>query len=286
MGNRLKPTTMNIKTYMIETKLIPYFGNLKVNAITTIIVRQWQNKIMTTVSAIDKPYSQTYMKSINNQLSAIFNYAVSHYSLPVNPCKISGTIGKSKANKMSIWTNDEYEKFVSYMTKPTLKLAFDILFFTGMRLGELLALKPPDILSDKKINICKNFAKVKGVDFILEPKTPKSKRCISIPEFLYNDIIEYIEDCPEKTVEDRIFSFPKISLNKELHRVAIFAELKRIRVHDLRHSHASLLIDMGFDIIEISERLGHESAKITWDTYAHLYPDKDKKLASALNELR
>ena len=85
---------------------------------------------------------------------------------------------------------------------------------------------------------------------------------------------------------DRIFYFTKSALEKELKRNAPAAGLEPIRLHDLRHSHASMLIDMGFDALEISERLGHESVKTTLDTYSHLYPDKDKKLAGALNKLR
>ncbi len=77
--------------------------------------------------------------------------------------------------------------------------------------------------------------------------------------------------------DDRIFYFTKSALEKEIKRVAEKTGLPNIRVHDLRHSHASMLIDMGFDILEISERLGHESAKTTLDTYSHLYPEKDTK---------
>ena len=84
---------------------------------------------------------------------------------------------------MKIWTQAEYEKFSSAINKSSMKLAFDILFYTGMRSGELLALTPADILSSKRIDINKNYAKIKGEELFLEPKTPKAKRCISIPDF-------------------------------------------------------------------------------------------------------
>lgn len=79
--------------------------------------------------------------------------------------------------------------------------------------------------------------------------------------------------------------FTKSSLINEIKKMADAAGVEQIRVHDLRHSHASMLIDMGIDILEISRRLGHESAKTTMDTYGHLYPDKDINLASRLNEI-
>jgi integrase len=86
--------------------------------------------------------------------------------------------------------------------------------------------------------------------------------------------------------DERIFYFGKSLLEREIKNYAAKANLPPIRVHDLRHSHASMLINMGFDPLEISERLGHESVKTTLDTYSHLYPDRDQKLAGALNELR
>lgn len=118
-----------------------------------------------------------------------------------------------------------------------MKLAFDILFYTGMRSGELLALTPADILSSKRIDINKNYAKIKGEELFLEPKTPKAKRCISIPDFLYDDIQEYISKLYGIGNSDRIFYFQKTALEKEMKRVSERIGLKPIRVHDLRHSH-------------------------------------------------
>ncbi len=135
-------------------------------------------------------------------------------------------------------------------------------------------------------SINKNFAKLNGEELFLEPKTPKSRRDIAIPEFLYDDIQQYLSRIGEIEPDDRIFYFTKSALEKEIKRVANKTGLPPIRVHDLRHSHASMLIDMGFDILEISERLGHESVKTTLDTYSHLYPDKDKQLAERLNAYR
>lgn len=286
MGHRLKPTTMENKRYLIEGKLLPYFGKLKICDINTITVRKWQNMLLNSTDENGRPYSQTYLKTINNQLSAALNYAVKHYGLMRNPCHAAGSIGKSSADEMQIWTRNQFEQFISHVDKSAMRLAFDILFYTGMRSGEVLALTPADILPERRINICKNYARVDGVELFLEPKTPKSKRCISIPEFLYDEIQEYIGSLYECAPDDRIFYFTKSALEKEIKRKAAEAGLPLIRVHDIRHSHVSLLIEMGFDILEISERLGHESPKTTLDTYSHLYPDKDTKLAADLNRLR
>lgn len=286
MSHRLKPTTIENKKSLIYGKLVPYFKSVKICDIDTLMIRRWQNEIINTLSKEGKPYSQTYMKTINNQMSAIMNYAVRNYNLPRNPCIAAGSIGKGNAEEMNIWTKDQYEHFCTFVNKKAMKLAFDILFFTGIRSGELLALTPEDVLPDKALRICKNYAKIRGAEMFLTPKTPRSKRTLSIPDFLYNEILEYINSLYECKATDRIFYFTKHALTKEITRKAIAADLPPIRVHDLRHSHVSLLIELGFDITEISKRLGHDSVKTTWDTYSHVYPDRDKKLANELNKLR
>lgn len=286
MEHRLKPTTMANKNFIIKGKLLPYFGRQKVCDIDTIKIRKWQNELISHRDESGKPFSQTYLKTVNNQMSAIMNYAVAHYNLSSNPCKAAGSMGKSKADEMHIWTQEQYEKFSNGIHKSSVKLAFDVLFYTGMRSGELLALTPTDILPTMRIDINKNYAKVDGEEIFLTPKTSKGKRSVSIPDFLYDDIKEYISKLYGIGDNDRIFYFTKSALEKEIKRVSVKVGLEPIRVHDLRHSHASMLIEMGFDALEIAERLGHESVKTTLDTYSHLYPDKDKKLASELNKLR
>lgn len=159
---RLKPTIMENKRFIIERKLLPYFSRLKVCDIDNIKIRKWQNELTSYRGEDGKLFSQTYLKTVNNQLSALMNYAVSHYRLAFNPCKAAGSMGKSKADEMHIWTQEQYELFSSTIQKSSVKLAFDMLFYIGMRSGELLALTPADILSSKRVDINKNYVKVKG----------------------------------------------------------------------------------------------------------------------------
>lgn len=277
---------MENKRFIIEGKLLPYFGRLKVCDIDAIKIRKWQNELISYRNEKGKPFSQTYLKTINNQISALMNYAAAHYRLSFNPCKAAGSMGKSNAEEMKIWTQEQYEQFSGAIQKSSVKLAFDILFYTGIRSGELLVLTLADILPSKRLDINKSYAKVKGKELFLEPKTSKAKRCISIPDFLYEDIHNYTSKLYGIGKNDRIFYFTKSALDKEIKRTAEKAGLQPIRVHDLRHSHASILTELGFSTLEIADRLGHESVKTTLDTYSHLYPDKNTKLAAALNELR
>lgn len=214
MGHRLKPTTMENKRFIIEGKLLLYFGRLKVCDIDTIKIRKWQNELLSHRDGDGKPFSQTYLKTVNNQLSAIMNYAVAHYRLAFNPCRTAGSMGKSKADEMNIWTQAQYEQFSAAVQKSSMKLAFDMLFYTGMRSGELLALTPADILSSKRVDINKNYAKVRGEELFWEPKTPKAKRCISLPDFLYDDIHEYISKLYGIKKRRPYFLFHEIRLGK------------------------------------------------------------------------
>ena len=279
METRLREHTMRTKKYIVELKILPYFGNKRVNDITAADIRQWQNEL------IKMGYSPTYLKTINNQLSAIFNYAVRYYDLKSNPCAKAGSMGKSKAEEMDFWTGEEFRKFIdSVMNKRLSYMAFMTLYWTGMRMGELLALNPKDVdLEKRTISITKSYQRLGKKDVITPPKTPKSKRVVTIPEFLAADIKDYMDSLYELQENDRLFPITKYYLEHEMQRGIKESGVKRIRVHDLRHSHASMLIELGFSPLEIANRLGHEKVETTLNTYAHLYPNKQTKLAERLD---
>ena len=279
METRLREHTMRTKKYIVELKILPYFGNKRVNDISAADIRQWQNEL------IKMGYSPTYLKTINNQLSAIFNYAVRYYDLKSNPCAKAGSMGKSKAEEMDFWTGEEFRKFIdSVMNKRLSYMAFMTLYWTGMRMGELLALNPKDVdLEKRTISITKSYQRLGKKDVITPPKTPKSKRVITIPEFLAADIKDYMDSLYDLQEDDRLFPITKYYLEHEMQRGIKESGVKRIRVHDLRHSHASMLIELGFSPLEIANRLGHEKVETTLNTYAHLYPNKQTKLAERLD---
>lgn len=280
MKTRLRETTIDGKKNIFDTKILPHFGKLSISNIKASDVRKWQAELMS------KDYSQTYLKTINNQLSAIFNYAVRYYKLPENPVRLAGSMGKKKAGEMDIWTIDKFKQFIEVVDKPAVKLAFEIMFWAGTRVGETLALFPQDILPDKMIDINKTTSRREGIDNFYDPKTNKSFRKVPIPDFLYDEIQGYIGKLYGIKKDEQIFYFAKSTLNKNLDYYAELAGVKRIRVHDLRHSHASLLIEMGQPILLISERLGHETVDTTWNTYAHLYPNKGVALAEELQKMK
>lgn len=275
--SRLKPTTLDNKKNVIGTKILPYFSKMKTTDITPAVVRKWQNELM------NKGFKPTYIKTINNQLSAMMNFAVKFYKLEKNPIHITGSIGKKNADKMEIWTLDEYKLFIEAISnKIYARMMFQVLFWTGIRSGELLALGLDDIdFESKTLRINKTYARLNCEDIIQEPKTPKSKRTIHLPDFLIEELKNYTSEIQT----ERLFPYTKFILQHEMDRGCKNSGVKKIRVHDLRHSHASLLIEMGFSPLLISERLGHEKVETTLQTYSHLYPHRHAEVALKFDAL-
>jgi len=280
---RLKPTTFENKQYVINLKVLPFFKDMPINSIEPSTVRRWQNELI----GDEKGYSQTYLKTVNNQLSAIFNYAMKYYKLPSNPARVCGSMGKKNADSMEFWTVDEFLTFLPAVShKESTKVMYEVLFWTGIRIGEMLALTLSDFdFMSKTVSISKNFAKAQGKDLILDPKTPKSKRIITIPQFLCDSVSAYAEKLYDYDPTERLFPFSKSHLHTEMKRGVAKTGVKRIRIHDLRHSHASMLIEMGFSPLLISERLGHENVETTLQTYSHLYPNKHGQVADRIQDM-
>lgn len=192
-----------------------------------------------------------------------------------------------KQKEMLVWTKEEYKKFAeAVMDKPQSFYAFEVLYWTGLRVGELLALTPGDIDIEKHtISINKSYQRLRGEDYITDPKTEKSNRTVSIPDFLCEELEEYMAMLYGFKKEDRLFQITKSYLHHEMIRGTQISGVKRIRIHDIRHSHVSLLIGMGFSAVDIAGRMGHESIDITLH-YAHMFPSAQKDMANKLNEER
>ena len=167
---RLKESTWQTKENIIKTKLLPYFGKRKINEITTKDVIAWQNELLAYRDEKRKPYSQTYLKTLHNQLSAIFNHAVRFYDLHSNPAAKAGNMGTEERREMMFWTKEEYQKFAEeMMDKPVSYYAFQMLYWTGIREGELLALTPADFDFERgTVKISKTYQRLKGQDVIAE----------------------------------------------------------------------------------------------------------------------
>ena len=282
METRLREHTMIGKRYAIEQKIIPYFGKRRLSDIKAVDIRKWQNELM------KKDYAPTYLRAIQNQLNAIFNYAIKYYDLPSNPCLKAGSMGKKHADEMQFWTKEEYDRFISGIEVGSrYYVIFEILFWTGCREGEMLALTKSDIdFTENRISISKTYYRTERKDVITTPKTEQSVRVIDIPQFLTQEIRDYVDKLYELPDDERIFPIVAEAVQHKLKHNCEKTGVKKIRVHDIRRSHVAYLINQGVQPLIIKERLGHRDIKITLNTYGHLYPNQQRQVADMLNQQR
>jgi integrase len=283
---RIRASTVACKDHIINTKLIPYFRKFKVTEIKAKDIIKWQNELLAYRNpATGKPYSKTYLKTVHNQMSAIMNFAVKYYDLSENPVEKAGSIGVSNAEEMQFWTLEEYLKFANAMIEePFFYYCFEVLYWCGLREGELLALTYDDFdFNAKTISINKTYQVVNGKEIIGPTKTAKGTRIVSMPDRLCEEMKDYFKMCYDKS-NSRAFPTCKSVLTRAMARGTKRSGVKKIRIHDLRHSHISLLINLGFSAVDIAKRVGHESITITL-RYAHMFPSVQTQMMNKLNDL-
>ena len=242
MKNRIRDNTWGTKTNIARTKILPYFGKRKIGEIEPRDIIAWQNELLAIRQPNGKPYSSSYLQKIHSQLSAIFNHAVNFYHLPSNPAQKAGNMGKEEHREMLFWTKEEYLKFADVMMdKPVSYYAIEILYWCGLRMGELLALTPADFnFETHTLRINKSYQRLHREDVITPPKTLKSNRTIKMPQFLCDEMQDYLKMLYEPKEDERIFTISKSYLHHEMNRGSKVSGVKRIRVHDLRHPYVKL----------------------------------------------
>lgn len=279
-ATRLKARTIETKRTMIDAKIIPYFGKFKMNQVKPADIMRWQNDM------INLGYKPTYLRMLQNQITAIFNHAERFYGLKDNPCKKVDKMGKSNARELNFWTKNEYDVFIqSFAEKEEMyRMIYQMLFWLGCRIGELLALCYGDInFTDNTVSITKTYYRRNKTDYVTAPKTESSNRIVTIPKFLADELRAYTDKMYELKADERMFPVTDRAVQKKMKQKMEKLDLKFIRVHDLRHSHIAFLIEKGTQPLIISKRVGHDSVMTTMNIYGHLYPDKQKQLADMLN---
>lgn len=228
---RLKENTWLTKQVIIEKKILPYLGKRKLSEITAKDVIDWQNEMMKLKKPNGEPLSQCYLKTIHAELSALFNHAEKYYQLNINPARNAGCMGQEENKEMSFWTKEEYLKFAeAIMDRPISYYAFEILYWCGIREGELLALTPADFDFDKAVlRINKSYQRIHGEDVVTTPKTKKSNRMIKMPKFLCEEMKDMMEMVCETDSLDRDLqdSITELNIISEQMQIAI-AENSRV----------------------------------------------------------
>ncbi|MFO3691423.1 site-specific integrase [Staphylococcus felis] len=286
---RKKESSIKIQNIVINTILIPHFNEKIISEIKPKDIADLYNKFI-------NKYSKSYLKLIKAILSSMFNYAMSFYDLQKNVVKLvkipEKDSGKHDGEKVKYWTVDEFNTFIKEIDNPVYKTLFILLFWSGARKGEALALKTSDInIHDHTISINKNWNGEK----ITTTKNKNSVRVISVPNVVIEHVKELIEHQRNKYKEytdDFLFTYKNKSTplqtntpNNIMKKYLSELELPKIRVHDLRHSNASLLINSGLPLYSISKHLGHNNIQTTANVYGHLYPSSEKEIANTLNKL-
>ena len=284
METRLKASSFNNKKKIFRLKLMPFFQDMLVGNITPVVIRKWQNE------ELKNNYKKSYFATIQKELSAIMNYAVKFYNLPFNPVAKAGKITASpllhEKGEIKVWSLKEFNEFIGYVKNYELYTIFNLLYFTGARIGEILALNHRDFdFKNQTMRINKNFQKINGKEYITTPKTKSSVRTIKIPTFLCEIIRQYFNKLYDIEIE-RIFNVSRTNIHRCKNSIIKKYNLKSIRLHDFRHSHASILLNEGVNIIAVSKRLGHESIKMTLDTYSHLMDGNEDKLIDTLEKIK
>ena len=289
---RIKCTTLKMIEFKFKNHILPYFGKYDIKNITIEDYLNFQIKIA------ELNYSDSFNGHIHAACRRFFDYLGVMYDIPNIPAKI-GTPkirnNKARAPKKEVWTIKEFNKFIKKVDDPIYHAAFTVLFFTGLRKGELMALKISD-LQDGYLVVNKALTKEQygGERQIIGPKSSSSIRRIKL-DYLTNIELKNLIKLYKKTIygyNSDLFLFggkepiPPTTLERKKNYYCELAKVKRIRIHDFRHSHATMLYGSDVDIKAIQGRLGHSDVGITLETYVHINQKEEKRLIKKINHLR
>lgn len=288
---KLKPQSFRSLKSRFESYILPYFENVNIENITLKDYINWQIQI----ESLGFKYS--YKKQLHYSFVSLYEYLILFGKCTRNLPKIVGNFKNNElGSKLEYWTYEEFKKFENSFSKKDIvyKVFFILLFKTGLREGEALALTFNDIKNDI-LSITKTISKERydGKKIISSPKSKSSIRNIRID----NNTLEYLNILKSYYKNKygyyennfNIFGGTKYlsitSINRKKNYYCEKCNLKKIRIHDFRHSHATLLLQNGINMIEVSRRLGHSDINITIKTYAHCEKEHEKRVIETLNSL-
>ncbi len=296
--HEVRETSLDKTNRIVKRYVLPYVGNIKIEKLNNSIIQNWKNSINGLGLRIKT------RQNIFGEFRAMMNYAVRMEYIVKNPLTSTGNFKdayniSSHEDKLRYYTPEQFKIYIDCVRKNAATLSdwgyyvfFNIAFYTGMRKGEINALKWTDIEEDK-IHVRRSIAqKLKGGDRETPPKNKSSYRTLQMPKPLVKILNEHKKRQQQfkgfsedfrvcggfKCLRDSSIANKNIQFSQE-------AELETIRIHDFRHSHASLLANEGINIQEIARRLGHSNIEITWNTYSHLYPREEERAVAILNKI-
>lgn len=288
--NKIKKQSLN-KIMVQYNGYIKILGNIKMNDLNIKHYQYFKNEL-------DKNHlSVVYKNKVQGLLASLIRYSNKYYSTSIEVLKYFESfkeVDKIK-KEMLYFTYEEYLKFIDKVDKFDYKTFFQVLYFMGLRQGECTALTWRDIDFKKKtLNVNKTLTtKLKGETYtITSPKTKSSCRILPIPngvleslKILNSDVKKYTDFSNSWFVFGNSLPFRETTIQFKKNKACKLAGVKQIRIHDFRHSCASLLINKGASIALVSKYLGHSNISITLNTYTHLYQSELDNMVKILDNL-
>lgn len=270
--NVFKESNYNERKRKINKYIYSYFKDIYVQDINFKVIIEWKNYIESF------NFKYNYKSYIYYCLTDFLDFCIKFYDLNKNYAKLEGNFKNNDINeKGNIWTIEEFNKFLSVIKNKEDYTMFKLLYFTGLRKGELLALTWKDVnFNNKTLTINKTKTRENN---ITSPKTKSSNRIIYIPDSLIDDLKQIDQK------EEFIFNISFTTLKRKKDYYCKIAEVKQIKIHEFRHSHSIMLYENGIPIKDIQMRLGHSSMSTTTDTYLKYLPKKEKRVIQLLNSV-
>lgn len=288
---RLKPQAYRTGLSRFRLYVLSYFKKYNIYDLNTRDILKYQSYL------ISLPFTYKYKKGVYYALISFLNFCRIYYDLEKNVASMVGMFRNKYdiEKELNIWTYDEFNKFIKVVDDQLYEVLFRFLFYTGCRLGEALALSFNDI-EDNVLTINKTITKenVNGKRIITPPKTKKSNRKILLDPYLLSDIKQLREHYIKKykNFNNKFFIFGGINslspstIERKKNHYCVLANVKQIRLHDFRHSHATLLVNNNIPINIVADRLGHADINMTYSVYVHKNLENEKRVIETLNSLQ
>lgn len=282
----IKQTTYEHKIDYLDRCILPYFKGVKVSKITPAHIKEWLAFMSTNTSVKERLGSGT-LNIYRSVLKQLYDFCMEEYKTAENPVKKVKRVKEfSNDQRVKFWTVEEYQKFYDDLRTETQRVLFNIIYWSGMRIGECLALTPADF-QPYKIIITKSTETTKEEgQFTDTPKNKYSVREVEIPRSLYFQIMDYIESLYNVKPYTQIFSqFTASSVRNYIYYHGIQKlGLPKASTHTLRHTYASMLLDVSKDVTVVTKQIGHSNPSTTLRVYSHMLKGKDRNAVNCLEE--